>query len=1022
MTDPVTKGQICKGCPRHENRRCGSGDKSGHVQVLFIAEQPDDISASTGPAGTPFRGHGGKVVRAALDFLTRKHTKYAPITYAFTYAAQCVSLDDSAPNKEVLHHCQPNVQSVIKQFEPKVIVAMGATALRQLGVKQQYSDSRNKFLKHYSYEAPIYVSFSEKALLAAPGVFETFKLNITNIFDRVLNASVPPLSLDELSKDYQVPKTMDEALAVCDMIRDYHSGNLSAEDSHISVDTETNTLYAEKATSKIIAFCFGYDDGKAATLLYDHPNAGAEYLRRLPELTAKIKELLACRKPKIFHNAKFDLKFIELKYGMPVNEVFWDTLLGEHLLDEDKKGNYGLKVLTANHIPQYGGYEDKLYDLLEENEVVSKADEAGKELEDLRKIIAAEHPGFIKELEGYKEALVIYEIEKVKYDSDMREHALAVENYHFCKDYLAGQQAAWSVDIASWQKGKRGRPKKPVKWFTKPEKPETLKEPKHPKDPRTKKEQQISKDAGFENIPVHDLQIYGAVDGDVTRQLANIQLRRIFVERSKVRPLMRTHAIPASRVLGRMEYEGMRVDQAYIGVLEEALSIVVRDTEQELLQMVAATKPPGLKSFSLNGAQTLGNVLYNWGWVHPNGNKQDAYEIRAVTKTNQPSTSEKVLRQFVSYEDDKKTIPTESAYFIERLLRYRKASKARNTFLANVRALSKRDGFLHTQFHLNGTGTGRLSSSDMNMQNVPKYLAGWNLKKLFIPDSNEYFIVNVDYKGAEVRVFTAYARDEALIKALNEGLDMHSFFAAQVFKRPYEMYARRDDATFIPDKSLRRLLDLERSNIKRVVFGILYGAGPEKISETIGVSVDEAKALIGLLYQMFPEIQRYAEIVEMEVAKYQFVDTHFGRRRRFPLASIPRHAGRAKRQGRNFKIQSTSSDIVLGQLIEMDAPLRSEFGGRMLLTVHDSLVFQFPKKYIHQLKPFVKEYAEVRVTKKYPWLPVPFAADVEVGDNYGECQSIEKYLAQHPIILQEEGIVEEHELLTELRLDAFEAA
>lgn len=1156
MTDPVSKGQICKGCPRYENRRCGSGDKSGHVQVLFIAEQPDDISASTGTAGTPFRGHGGKVVRSALDFLTRKHTKYAPITYAFTYAAQCVSLDDSAPNKEVLHHCQPNLQSVIKQFEPKVIVAMGATALRQLGVKQQYSDSRNKFLKHYSYEAPIYVSFSEKALLAAPGVFETFKLNLTNIFDRVLNASIPPLSLEELSKDYQVPKTMDEALAVCDMIRDHRSGNLSAEDSHISVDTETNTLYAEKATSKIIAFCFGYDDGKAATLLYDHPNAGAEYLRRLPELTAKIKELLASRKPKIFHNAKFDLKFIELKYGMPVNEVFWDTLLGEHLLDEDKKGNYGLKVLTANHIPQYGGYEDKLYDLLEENEIVSKADEAGKELEDLRKIIATEHPGFLKELEEYKDALVIYEVEKVKYDAAMREHALAVENYHFCKDYLAGLQAAWSVDIENWQKGKRGRPKKPVKWFTKPEKPETLKEPKHPKDPRTKKEQQISKDAGFENIPVHDLQVYGAVDGDVTRQLANIQLRRIFVERSKVRPLMRTHAIPASRVLGRMEYEGTRVDQAYIGVLEDALSIVVRDTEQELHQMVATTKPPGLKSFSLNGAQTLGNVLYNWGWVHPNGNRQDAYEIRAVTKTNQPSTSEKVLRQFVSYEDDKKTIPTESAYFIERLLRYRKASKARNTFLANVRALSKRDGFLHTQFHLNGTGTGRLScvapstildtshgrfkiadpalqqftdlrirthtgkqqrilaifpkgkeqmyrvvdsdgntiectkkhrfntptgwhalgelhpedqlitynyytkdfvittlrvveawgiqevwdlsveedesyiaqgfvnhnSSDMNMQNVPKYLAGWNLKKLFIPDNDNYLIVNVDYKGAEVRVFTAYARDEALIKALNDGLDMHSFFAAQVFKRPYEMYARRDDATFIPDKNLRRLLDVERSNIKRVVFGILYGAGPEKISETIGVSVEEAKALIGLLYQMFPEIQKYAEIVEMEVAQNHFVDTHFGRRRRFPLAAIARHAGRAKRQGRNFKIQSTSSDIVLGQLIEMDAPLRSEFGGRMLLTVHDSLVFQFPKKYIHQLRPFVKEYAEARVTKKYPWLPVPFAADVEVGDNYGECQSIDKYVAQNPIILQEEGIVEEHELLTELRLDAFEAA
>ena len=1021
MTEDVTKPQICKDCPRYENKRCGSGGKSGHVQVLFIAEQPDDASAGAGPSGIPFRGHGGKVIRSAIDYLQRQHAKYRSISIAFTYAAQCVSSDDSAPNKDVLHHCNPNLISTITQFEPEVIVALGSTALRQLGVKQQYSDSRNKFLKHYSYKAPIFVSFSEKALLAAPGVFETFKLNLINIFDKVLNANVAPLSLDVLAQQYCLPKTMDEALAACDMIREYKTGTLSADDSHISVDTETTTLYPEKDSAKIIAFCFGYDDGKAATILYDHPNAGEEYLRRLPELTEKIKALLDSPKPKIFHNAKFDLKFIELKYQMPVRAVAWDTLLGEHLLDEDKKGNYGLKVLTANHIPQYCGYEDKLHDLLEENEIISKADQAGKEVEDLRKIIATEHPGFIKALEEYQAALVVYETEKILYDQAITKYQYAVEDYTYCKAHLAGLQAAWDAEIADWPKGKRGKPKKPVKWFTKPEKPEALKEPKHPKDPRTKKEQQISKDAGFENIPVHDLQVYGAVDGDVTRQLSNIQRRRIAVEKSKVSPLMRTHAIPASRVLGRMEFGGTRVDQNYIEVLEDALSIVVRDTEQELYRMVEPTKPTA-KPINLNGAMTLGNVLYNWGWVHPNGNKQGVYEIRARTKKDQPSTSEKVLRQFVSYEDDKKTIPTESAYFIERLLRYRKASKARNTFLANVRALSKRDGFLHTQFHLNGTGTGRLSSSDMNMQNVPKYLAGWNLKKLFVPDDDSYLMVNVDYKGAEVRVFTAYARDEALIKALNEGLDMHSFFAAQVFKRPYEMYARRDDATYIPDRNLRRLLDVERSNIKRVVFGILYGAGPEKISETIGVSTEEAEALIGLLYQMFPEIKKYAETVELEVAAHHYVDTHFGRRRRFPLAGIPRHAGRAKRQGRNFKIQSTSSDIVLGQLIEMEKPLREDIGGRMLLTVHDSLVFQWPKKYIHQLRPFVKEYAETRVTKKYSWLPVPFAADVEVGNNYGECQSIEKYLAQNPIILQEEGIVEENEILTELRLDAFEAA
>jgi len=1018
------KGQLCTGCVRYDNNRCGSGTKQGHVDVLFIAEQPDETSAT---ANVPLTGQAGKVVRSALWGLQNSNAQYKNISVGFTYAVQCQSSTDTAPGKEVLHQCLPHMQSTIKQYNPKVIVALGATALRQLGTRQKYSELRNRFIEHYAYSAPIYVSFSEKALLAAPGLFETFKLNLVNVFARVLDQGPVKISLEELSKDYLLPKTMDEALAACDTIRNYAgNGKKSVDDWHISVDTETTTLYPEKDAARIIAFCFGYDTGKAATILYDHPYAGKEYLQRLPELKEKIAELLASDKPKVFHNAKFDLKFIELKYGMPVNCVAWDTLLGEHLLDEDKKGNYGLKVLTANLLPKYCGYEDKLHDLLNDSSEVSKADEVKKEITDLRKVIEEEHPDFIRALEQYHADIRQYEVEKQLYDKEVRAYELAIEDYEFKKSILAGRQAVWAQVIDDWPRlpnGKltRGKPKKPVRWFTKPTKPVTLKEPKKPSDPRSKKEQKISSDAGFENIPVHDLQVYGAIDGDVTRQLGDLQRLRINKEKSKVVPLMRTHGIPASRVLGRMEFGGTRVDQPYIAVLEDALSVVVQNTERELYGMVGRTTPAG-KDLNLNHAGTLANVLYNWGWTHPDGTRMATYPIKARTKKDQPSTSEKILRQFVAYEDDQKKVPTQSAYFVERLLKYRKASKALNTFLANTRALSKRDGFLHTQFHLNGTGTGRLSSSDMNMQNLPKYLAGWNIKKLFIPDDDSYVICNVDYKGAEVRVFTAYARDEALIAALNEGMDMHSFFAHKVFKRPYEMYARRDDASYITDRELRRTLDIERSNIKRVVFGILYGAGASKIAETIGIDETEATALIALLYEMFPEIALYANRVEREVEANHFVETLFGRRRRFPLAGIRGHGGRAKRQARNFKIQSTSSDIVIGQLVEMDEPLRRDVGGRMLLTVHDSLVFQWPKKYIGQLNDFVAHYAEERVRQKYSWLPVPFKADVEIGDNYGECQAIDKYLARHPLLIQEEGIVEEHELLTELRVDAFEAA
>ena len=1009
----LTKGQLCNGCSRIDNLRCGLAAPLDRIHVLFVGDQPDSLSVNKNQA---FSGHGGRVVHAAIDAVRRQNPEYQRLNLGFTYAVQCMSSNDTAPDKATMMQCNTHLNSTIQRLQPVVIVAMGATALKQLGFKQLFSECQHKFQKHFLYPMPIFVSFSEKALIAAPGVFETFKQNLINIFDRALEKHLLKPSLEAISENYRVPKTIEDAIAVCKEIIEYQEAPLPWDKWSISVDTETNSLRPEKPTSKIIAFCFGWGSRKAATILYDHPHAGEEYLQRLPELWDYIQNILQCPKPKIFHNAKFDLKFIELRYQTQVNAVAWDTLLGEHLLDEDKKGNYGLKDLTANLLPDYCGYEDKLYDILESSENVSKSEEMQKEIDDLTPILEKEHPEFLKELGAYKKELIDYEAAIEENNLKERHYQLALDDYAFQKSHLAGLIAARQAIGQTASKHPRL-----VRWFTKPTKPTKVKEPKKPKDPRSKKEQQISHDAGFENIPIHELQVYGAVDADVTRQLAGVQKRRIQAEKSAVAPLMRSHAIPASRVLGRMEYYGTRVDQAYIDVLEVALGKVVAKTEQELYQM-AGPLTPGGKPLNINGAATLANVLYSWGWTHPDGTRMDPYPILAHTKKGQASTSEKTLRAFVAYNDAEKQEPTQTAYFVERLLQYRKASKAKNTFLANIRALSKRDGFLHTQFHLNGTGTGRLSSSDLNIQNIPKLLAGWNIKKLFIPDDDSHLIVNVDYKGAEVRVFTAYARDMALIDALNAGLDMHSFFASKVFQTSYEMYAGRDDPAIVPDKATRKRLDAERSQIKKVVFGILYGAGPEKIAETIGISPERATGLIEMLYRMFPEIKRYAESVEFEVDKWKYVQTHFGRRRRFPLAHLSRHRSRAHRQARNFKIQSTSSDIVLGQLIEMDEPLRRDFGGRMLMTVHDSLVFQYPKKYLSQLEDFVVHYAEERVRQKYAWLPVPFKADIEVGHNYGECQSIAKYMAQYPIQSISEGVLEEHELLTELRNAAFEAA
>lgn len=1026
---------ICKECPRFENKQCVPSDlPEGTLDVLFVSDQPGAFSASN---NQPMLDHSGRIIKTAIKML-QSLPRYENISVRYAYAVRCAPDDEEKPRKTIMDKCAPLLRSTIRGAPPKVIVALGATAAKQLGLKDKHKDLRGKLVHTSSFEnTPVLVTFGERALLGSPGLFSAFKLDLKNAFDFVLKGQRSKRTLEELTEEYRLPKTMDEALEVCEEIYRYCRAGKTPAQWPIAVDTETTSLHPELDTSRIIAFCFAWDPGKSATLIYDHPYAPPEYLERLPELTEAIARILASPKPKLYHNAKFDLKFTDHRYKFTTNNVKWDTMLGEHLIDEDKKGNYGLKALTAGWLPDYCGYEDKLWDFLQSQEQDNHTDQISEEIESLKSVISDRHKGYLDELEEYRLAYIDYEETLARYERDMLYYEAHYAGYLRARvglDYLvrgwAKRCERYEKAVLEWQdadpktRGKKPKkPRKPKRWFAKrPLKPKKPKQPKKPKDPRTKKEKKVFSDAGFEKVPLHELQLYGAVDTDVTRQLAVIQLKRISKEESNVKPLMRTHAIPATHVLGAMEYRGTKINFDYLDQLEVKLKKTVQELEGEIYSMAGRRSAKG-KELNLHGPD-LGNVLYNWGWTHPDGTFMPPYEVKERTASGLPSRAEKVLRQFVDYEDDDKKVPTQKAYFVERWLTYAKAHKALNTFVANIRVLSKRTGRLHTSFHINGTGTGRLSSSDMNLQNIPKYLAGHNIKKLFVPTNDDLVFVNADYSGAEVRVFTAYARDQKLIEALNDGLNMHSFFASKVFGNPYDDYQNRDDPDALPDPKYRKLLDRQRQNIKRVVFGILYGAGPHKIAESINVDLTEARELIDLLFGMFPAIQEYIKQIDYEVDKNGWVETLFGRRRRFPLARMKRHRGRATRQARNFKIQSTSSDIVLSQLIEINEQLQHHFDqqARVLLTVHDSICMEFPKKYVYQLEDFLFEYGQKRVNEKYPWLPVPFVMDVECGHSYGECMPVPRYMAEHPFVPKYEGVVEEQEILNELRDAPYEGA
>lgn len=1004
----------CKDCPRFGQKRCSpSVLTKDTVDVLFVGVQPDSFSAAN---NIPFYGHGGRVVKAAIASLAASTLAYEKLSLRFTYGVQCIGSDDASPSKKVMLHCHSFLMPTLLSVPPKVVIVMGTDALKQLGIKAAFKEVRGRFLPLPGKpEIPVLVTFGEDALLANPGLFTTFKLDLKNAFEKAITkVTVPKATLEQLTANYVFPKTVEEVKQVCEeIIRYVPEGRGDAASWAIAVDTETTTLHPEKEDAKIIAFCIAWDKGKATTILFEHPKAPSEYLACLSEIREAIKTVLQCAKPKVFHNCKFDLKFIEQKLGIKVINVVYDTLLGEHLLDEAKVGNFGLKALTAGWLPEYSGYEDKLQDFLQIQEGVSRIEETEQEIKNLTPILSGgENKDFLVALEAYKIELEQFEQDQIEHSFVMAAFEGSIRGYAFAKQELVVEQERWK------NAPKKERGKKPTKFFTKPVKPKEPKAPRKPIDPRSKKEQKLYTDAGFETVPLEDLCLYGAIDADVTRQLCSIQLKRISQEKSNVRGLMKTHGIPASRVLGRMEYRGVKIDSEYIPRLDTGLTDVIDHAEADLRDMVGFKKNDGTP-LNLNHPGTVANILFNDGWRHPVNGMMPPFPTPpeglrgAYTEKGQLSTSEKALKPLVKYLDDEKKNPTPESLFIERLLTWKKASKARDTFLVNIRALSKRDGFVHASFNLTGTSSGRLSSSDPNLQNQPKFLGGWNIKKLFIPSRDDYVIVNCDYKGAEVRVLTAYCGDEKLIAALNAGMDIHSFFASKVFSNPYEDYVTRDMKT-----STGKRLNEERDIIKRTVFGILYGAGAYKIAETCGITVDRAQELINTLFDMFPTIREYIRQIEEELDRAGYVETFFSRRRRFPLAKIAKHTSRSRRQARNFKIQSTSSDIVLAQLVEVDEHL-PEIGGSMLLTVHDSMVFEMPKANVNQVDAFLQYYAVQRVREKYTWLPVNFSVDIEVGSSYGECQPLTEYLSNNPFIPKEEGIVEEHEYTSELREEVF---
>jgi len=437
-------------------------------------------------------------------------------------------------------------------------------------------------------------------------------------------------------------------------------------------------------------------------------------------------------------------------------------------------------------------------------------------------------------------------------------------------------------------------------------------------------------------IEIKQLSTFFNQQTDVIFQLQNIfqkQLKKI-----KIQNLFEEIEMPLTKVLANMEMQGFRIDEKMLSDYSVVLTEQMDTISKDIYQLSE-------EGFNLASPKQLGKVLFEKMGLSKNAKK---------TKSGQYSTSEETLLKL----KDKHPI-------INKILEYREVKKLLSTYiLALPELINSKTQRIHTTFNQSVAATGRLSSINPNLQNIPiRTERGKKIREAFIPRSKDFALLAADYSQIELRIIASLSKDEGMLKAFNDGVDIHSVTAAKVYKIPLEEV----------DRTMR-------SNAKSVNFGIIYGISAFGLSQNIGVSRTEAKQIIDEYFQQFPKIKTYMEWSIEKAREFEFVETILGRRRY--LKDINSRNGMlramAERNAINAPIQGSAADIIKKAMIKVQREIDIRgMQSKLLLQVHDELIFDMHKSEEIKLKTMVKEQMEQAVE-----LSVPIIVDLGVGDNW----------------------------------------
>ena len=689
--DKPLKGIECRACPYYDRHRVPPVGAS-NSKIMLIGDYP---SLTVDKAKGPFSDRKGIILNTALQRLRGRYTKaengqqrWAALNLYKTYTVQCVS--DSKPTKIPTTHCNHFLRESLVMCKPKIAIVFGATAFNALGFgKTKFSNVRGTFQDYRVSFAnktevfKVFVTFSLDAVLAQPGLYDDLVRDLSSAFLYAEERKVIHTTEEELIKNYVLPQTVEEVEEICAYIVNYAHEGKDPEKHLIGCDTETDRLEMYDPDAKIIACSFSWEPGYATAILLDHPQAPWTDEER-PRVHAAVRSVWECKKPKALHHEKFDRQGVEGRYQWDMVNVVWDTMCGEHLIEEDKKGQYSLKTLTRTRLPLYAGYDDKVDDIRRQHGGLSRVDE----LKRMRKATVK-----------YEEALEAYTPLKEAYDRAMVRYQSVVDVW---QEKRLAEKALAKQEKRKMNKDAYGK---------KPPKPRKPKEPSPPV---------AQPPFDFTLIPIPSLVKYAAIDADVCRRHVLFQNSRLNAEHKHdteqyaqhhlpppppVKRLMREHVIPSSKTLAQMEFTGFPVDLEYLEETDKALAATMEKTQQELYEMA--------DEFVVNNPKDVIAVMFQRGFRAKRGDKKKIVvpindDLRRTKKGQIKADEKALLYVHKQYGYD----------FPKTLLTYRKANKARNPFLTNVRIHAQLlDGRMHPSFHIPGTATGRLSSSGENMQN-----------------------------------------------------------------------------------------------------------------------------------------------------------------------------------------------------------------------------------------------------------------------------------------------------------------